>query len=55
MVKNNKDLLEKYQDKFIYILVDEFQDTNDLQYQLIWMLANRYQNIFVVGDDFQSI
>ncbi len=55
LLKKNKDLLEKYQEKFQYILVDEFQDTNELQYDLIRMLAARYQNLFVVGDDFQSI
>lgn len=55
LFKKNPDLLEKYQEKFQYILVDEFQDTNELQYRLIYMLANRYQNLFVVGDDFQSI
>ncbi len=55
LLKNNPEVLQKYQDKFAYILIDEFQDTNDLQYKLVFMLANRYQNIFVVGDDFQSI
>ena len=48
-------VLEKYQEKFNYILVDEFQDTNDLQYELVHMLSRIHQNIFVVGDDFQSI
>ncbi|MGM9968952.1 MAG: ATP-dependent helicase [Anaeroplasma sp.] len=48
-------ILQKYQDYFQYILVDEFQDTNTLQYNLMFMLAARYHNIFVVGDDFQSI
>ena len=55
LFKKNKDILEKYQTKFQYILVDEFQDTNALQYALIFMLSARYHNIFVVGDDFQSI
>ncbi len=55
VLKNNKDILEKYQEKFQYILVDEFQDTNDLQYKLMFMLSARHHNIFVVGDDFQSI
>lgn len=55
LLKKNPDILNKYQEKFQYILVDEFQDTNDLQYQLMFMLASRYHNIFVVGDDFQSI
>ncbi len=55
LLKNNPQVLEKYQDKFQYILVDEFQDTNELQYKLMFMLSARYHNIFVVGDDFQSI
>lgn len=55
LLKNNPKVLEKYQDKFQYILVDEFQDTNELQYKLMFMLSARYHNIFVVGDDFQSI
>lgn len=55
LFKKNPDILEKYQYKFQYILVDEFQDTNTLQYNLMFMLAARHHNIFVVGDDFQSI
>lgn len=55
LFKKNPDVLEKYQYKFQYILVDEFQDTNTLQYNLMFMLAARHHNIFVVGDDFQSI
>ena len=55
LFKKNPQILEKYQTKFQYILVDEFQDTNALQYALVFMLAARYHNIFVVGDDFQSI
>ena len=55
LFKNNPTVLEKYQDKFQYILVDEFQDTNGLQYILINLLAKKHKNIFVVGDDFQSI
>lgn len=55
LFKKNPDILQKYQEKFQYILVDEFQDTNQLQYDLMMMLAARYHNIFVVGDDFQSI
>ncbi len=55
LFKENPNILKKYQEKFQYILVDEFQDTNALQYKLIYMLSSRYHNIFVVGDDFQSI
>lgn len=55
VLKKNTQVLEYYQDKFQYILVDEFQDTNDLQYKLMFMLSARHHNIFVVGDDFQSI
>ncbi len=47
--------LAKYQDKFRYILVDEYQDTNHSQYLIVKALSNRFQNICVVGDDSQSI
>ena len=53
--KKRKDLLEKYQERFRYILVDEYQDTNSIQYELCKMLAKKYNNIFVVGDANQSI
>lgn len=49
------EILEHYQDKFSYILVDEFQDTNYIQFELITMLARKNRNIFVVGDQDQSI
>ncbi len=55
LFKNNKDILEKYQNRFQYILVDEYQDTNSIQYELCKMLASKYKNIFVVGDANQSI
>jgi DNA helicase-2/ATP-dependent DNA helicase PcrA len=55
LFRNNPKLLERYQDKFSYILVDEFQDTNFAQYQLIKLLASAHQKICVVGDDDQSI
>lgn len=51
----HKDVLEYYQEKFRYILIDEYQDTNDVQYKLSKLLASKYKNIFVVGDPDQSI
>jgi len=51
----NPDVLEKYQERFKFILVDEYQDTNRAQYQIVKMLAQKYQNITIVGDDAQSI
>ena len=53
--KEHKDVLEYYQEKFQYIMIDEFQDTNVIQYELIKMLALKHQNIFIVGDQDQSI
>ena len=49
------EILEKYRDIYRYILIDEFQDTNKVQYQIFKMLGQKYRNIFVVGDDDQSI
>ena len=49
------DVLAKYQDRFRYILVDEYQDTNNSQYLIVRALSDRFQNICVVGDDAQSI
>ena len=49
------EILAKYQDRFRYILVDEYQDTNHSQYLIVKMLADKYHNICVVGDDSQSI
>jgi len=61
LVKTNEllnkfpETLSKYQDRFRFILVDEYQDTNHSQYLIVKMLADRYRNICVVGDDSQSI
>lgn len=55
LLKNHSEVLLKYQDKFRYILVDEFQDTNFAQSNILKMLAARHENICVVGDDAQSI
>lgn len=55
LFKKNKEVLEKYQYRFQYILVDEYQDTNSIQYDLCKLLANKFNNIFVVGDANQSI
>ncbi len=55
LLSDNPDILTMYQDKFRYILVDEYQDTNHCQYLLIQLLAKRYRNLCVVGDDDQSI
>ncbi len=52
---NNEDVLEYYQDKYKYILIDEYQDTNHAQYLLTKMIAKKYKNICVVGDSDQSI
>lgn len=51
----NPDILEGYQERFRYIMVDEYQDTNTAQFKLISLLASRYRNLCVVGDDDQSI
>ena len=55
LFRKNPSILEHYQDKFKYILIDEYQDTNEVQYQLVKLLAAKYQNLFVVGDPDQSI
>ena len=55
LFKENKDLLKKYQDLYKYILIDEYQDTNEAQYIFTKMLAKKYQNICVVGDSDQAI
>ncbi|MEK9207796.1 MAG: UvrD-helicase domain-containing protein, partial [Patescibacteria group bacterium] len=55
LFQKNPEILEKYQNKFQYILVDEYQDTNQAQYILTKLLSKKYQNICVVGDFSQSI
>lgn len=55
LLQDNPDILEHYQHKFRYVLVDEYQDTNHAQYVLTSLLAGGYRNICVVGDDDQSI
>lgn len=55
LLKNNRDILEKYQAQFKYILVDEYQDTNAVQYLWLRLLAQKRKNICCVGDDDQSI
>lgn len=55
LLKENEDVRELYQAQFKYVLVDEYQDTNHAQYVLTSLLADKYKNICVVGDDDQSI
>ncbi|EEH96622.2 MULTISPECIES: DNA helicase PcrA [Clostridium] len=55
LFKHDKETLEFYQRKFQYIMVDEYQDTNKVQYELIRLLADKYKNVCVVGDDDQCI
>ena len=55
MLEENINIRAKWQERFKYILIDEYQDTNTAQYKLIKMLTNKNQNICVVGDDWQSI
>jgi DNA helicase II / ATP-dependent DNA helicase PcrA len=55
LFEEHPDVLEKYQDKFRHILIDEYQDTNHAQYKVTSLLAEKYKNLCVVGDDAQSI
>ena len=55
LLRTRPEVLEKYQERFRYISVDEYQDTNHVQYEIANLLAGRYQNLMVVGDDDQSI
>ncbi|MBQ7303295.1 MAG: UvrD-helicase domain-containing protein, partial [Alphaproteobacteria bacterium] len=55
ILKNNPDILQKYQEKFKYIMVDEYQDTNVIQYLFLRLLSQKHHNLCCVGDDDQSI
>lgn len=55
LFRNGREVLDYYQERFHYIMVDEYQDTNTAQFHLIKLLAGKYQNLCVVGDDDQSI
>ena len=55
LFKKNPDVLDSYQERFKYIMVDEYQDTNNAQFELTRLLADKYRNLCVVGDDDQSI
>lgn len=55
LLRKQEEVRAYYQERFRYILVDEYQDTNDVQFELVHILAERYRNICVVGDDDQSI
>lgn len=55
LLKDNADIRQKYADRFKYVLVDEYQDTNTVQQRIVWLLTKEHQNVCVVGDDAQSI
>lgn len=55
VLRNNEDARNYYQERFKYIMVDEYQDTNTVQFRLVSLLAGKYRNLCVVGDDDQSI
>lgn len=55
LFRKNSEVRKKWQERFSYILIDEYQDTNSVQYHLVKLLVNESQNICVVGDDWQSI
>jgi len=55
ILESHKDILDRYQNIYKYILVDEFQDTSNIQYDLISLLAGKDKNVFIVGDEDQSI
>ncbi len=55
LFKDNEDIRQKYAERFKYVLVDEYQDTNTVQQRIVWQLTKEHQNVCVVGDDAQSI
>lgn len=55
LLRDHKEILKHYQNKFLYVFVDEYQDTNKIQYHLVKLLSAKYKNICVVGDSDQSI
>ncbi len=55
LFQKDKEVLEHYQNKYQYILIDEYQDTNEVQYKMVKLLASKHKNLFVVGDPDQSI
>ena len=55
LLKNDREVRQELQKKYKYILVDEYQDTNAIQAEIVWLLANESMNVMVVGDDSQSI
>ncbi len=55
LLENHEEIRTRYQEQFRYVMVDEYQDTNFLQYRLVTALSGKYKNVFVIGDDYQSI
>ena len=55
LFEEHPDVLDRYRERFLHVLVDEYQDTNAVQYRLTNLLASRHRNLCVVGDDDQSI
>jgi len=55
LLRENKEILEAWQEKFKYILIDEYQDINNMQFKVVRLLSKKHENLFVVGDDDQSI
>lgn len=55
LLENDPDVRKKFQDKYHYVMVDEYQDTNECQYRMVKNIVGKRNNIFVVGDDYQSI